>query len=281
MLQTSHKRSGIHHRVSRREIIAKGYGGVKGIPVRSGAPFRIEIADRMGYKWRRNSYYARCQKTAILAKVDSIVFKVLITEKCAMGNCAVGYSVLLLLSLVVGCSDDIDPNTEAARQQQTNGWVAYDQKDISAALLSFERAVNLNPNLADAHNGLGWSRLGMSQVSLVNPQIVGKAKESFEDAIRIDPSNADAWVGLANTLFLRRGGDSDFQAALLALENAFDANHRFLFRHDYRSASDLHALKAACYFYLGKNDLAKASVQTAINLESQNPSALSLTRLLE
>ena len=198
-----------------------------------------------------------------------------------MSNCAAGYSVLLLFSLIVGCADDVDPNTEAARQQQTNGWAAYDQKDVSAALLSFERAVNLNPNLADAHNGLGWSRLGMSQVPAFNPQIVGKAKESFEDAIRIDPSNADAWVGLANTLFLRRGGDSDFQAALLALENAFDANHRFFFRHDYRSASDLHALKAACYFYLGKKDLAKASVQTAISLEPQNPSALSLTRLLE
>ncbi len=229
----------------------------------------------------RNSYYARRQKTAISAKVNSIVFKVLITEKYAMCNYAVGCSVLLLFSLIVGCSDDVDPNTEAARQQQTNGWAAYDQKDIAAALLSFERAVNLNPNLADAHNGLGWSRLGMSQVSVVNPQIVGKAKESFEDAIRIDPSNADAWVGLANTLFLRRGDDSDFQAALLALENAFDANHQFLFRHDYHSASDLHALKAACYFYLGKKDLAKASVQTAINLDSQNPSALSLTRLLE
>ncbi len=214
-------------------------------------------------------------------KLDLTVSNMPVMAKYAMNNYAVVYSVLLLFSLVISCSDDVDPNTEAARQQQTNGWVAYDRKDISAALLSFERAVNLNPNLADAHNGLGWSRLGMSQVSVVNPQIVGKAKESFEDAIRIDPSNADAWVGLANTLFLRRGGDSDFQAALLALENAFDANHRFLFRHDYRSASDLHALKAACYFYLGKKDLAKASVQTAISLDSRNLSVLSLTRLLE
>lgn len=235
----------------------------------------------MGYKWRRKPYCALREKIAISAKLDLTVFNMPVMAKYAMNNYAVVYSVLLLFSLVIGCSDDVDPNTEAARQQQTNGWVAYDRKDISAALLSFERAVNLNPNLADAHNGLGWSRLGMSQVSVVNPQIVGKAKESFEDAIRIDPSNADAWVGLANTLFLRRGGDSDFQAALLALENAFDANHRFLFRHDYRSASDLHALKAACYFYLGKKELAKASVQTAISLEPQNPSALSLTRLLE
>ena len=198
-----------------------------------------------------------------------------------MNNYTIVFSALLLFSICAGCSDDPDPNTEAARQQQTNGWLAYNRKDVSVALLSFERAVNLNPDLADAHNGLGWSRLGMSRVSVVNPQIVAKAKESFEDAIRIDPSNADAWVGLANTLFLRREGDSDFQSALRALENAFDANHQFFFRHDYRSAADLHALKAVCYYYLGKSDLAKASVQTAIGVDSQNPSALSLRGLLD
>ena len=198
-----------------------------------------------------------------------------------MNNCAIVFSALLLFSLFVGCADDPDPDTEAARHQQTNGWLAYNQKNFSVALLSFERAINLNPDLADAHNGLGWSHLGMSRIPVLNPQIVAKAKEAFENAIRIDPSNADAWVGLANTLFLRREGDSDFQSALRALENAFDANHQFFFRHDYRSAANLHALKAACYYYLGKRDLAEASVHTAIGLDSQNPSALSLRGLLE
>ena len=198
-----------------------------------------------------------------------------------MNNCAILLSTLLLSSLVVGCSDAPDPNIEAAREQQTNGWLAYNQGVFSAALLSFERAVNLNPNLADAHNGLGWSHLGLSRVPAFNPQIVAKAKEAFEDAIRIAPSNADAWVGLANTLFLRRESDSDFLTALRALENAFDADHRFLFRHDYHSAANLHALKAACYYYLGKNDLAKVSVQTAINVDPQNLSALSISGLLE
>ena len=173
----------------------------------------------------------------ILAKWDLTDFETGVTERCAMNNCnailsdasAIRYSCWLLRTPQI-----LTP--EAARQQQTNGWLAYDREDFSRALLSFERATNLNPDLADAHNGLGWSHLSVSRVSAVNPQIVAKAKQAFEDAIRIDPSNADAWVGLANTLFLRRESDSDFQAALLALENAFDANHQFLFRHDYRSA---------------------------------------------
>ena len=198
-----------------------------------------------------------------------------------MNNSIFVFSVLLPFLMILGCSDGPDPDIEAAHAQQTNGWLAYSKQNFSVALLSFERAVTLSPGLSDAHNGLGWSHLSMSRVSVVNPQIVAKAKEAFEDAIRIDPSNADAWVGLANTLFLRREGSSDFQAALLALENAFDANHQFFFRHDYRSAADLHALKAACYFFLGKNDLVKASIQTAIGVDSRNPSALSLKGLLD
>ena len=218
---------------------------------------------------------------AISAKWGLSDLTMCITARCGMKNGIILISALLLFSIVVGCSDDSNPDTEAARVQQTNGWIAYNQQNFSESLLSFERAVNLNSDLPDAHNGLGWSHLNMSRVSVVNPQIVEKAKESFEDAIRLDPSNSDAWVGLANTLFLRRGDASDFQAALLALENAFEANHQYLFRHDYRSAADLHAMKAVCYYYLGKRGLAKASVQAAIAVDSRNPTALSLGGLLD
>ena len=198
-----------------------------------------------------------------------------------MSNCITLLSPFLLVFIFLGCSDGPRFHPEAARKQQADGWVAYDQEAFSMALLSFERAINLDPNLADAHNGLGWSHLSTSRVSEVNPHIVAKAQGAFEDAIRIDHSNADAWVGLANTLFLRRERDLDFQTALRAIDNAFDANHEFLFRHDYRSAADLHVLKAACYYYLGKIGLAKASVETGIRLDSQNSSALSLGRLLK
>ena len=198
-----------------------------------------------------------------------------------MKNRRILFSALLLFSPFIGCSDAPNPDAEAARAQHANGWLAYNQGDFSAALLSFERAANLNPDLADAHNGLGWSHLSMSRVSVVNPQIVAKAKEAFENAIRADPSNADAWVGLANTLYLRRESDSDFQAALRAIENAFDANHQFLFRHDYQSAANLHVLKAACYFYLSKIDLARASALTAFGIDPRNASALSIRGLLD
>ncbi len=198
-----------------------------------------------------------------------------------MNHSIVVFVVFLSIAVLLACSNEQDIATDAAHKHQTNGWTAYNQKDFSGAQLSFERAIALDSNLADAHNGLGWSQLSVSQAATANSQIIGIAKREFEIAIRIDSTNADAWVGLANTLFLRRALDSDFQTALRAIDNAFDANHRFLFRHDYQSAGNLHLLKAACYYYLGKIDLAKTALETAVRFDSQNLSALSLNRLLK
>ena len=189
--------------------------------------------------------------------------------------------ITLCSAVILGCSDDPNVDTEAARKNLADGWTAYNRGDFSAALLSFERAINLDENLADAHNGLGWTHLSASPVSSINPQIMTTAKGAFEEAIRIDTSNADAWLGLANTLFLRRDKDSDFRAALRAINNALDADNGFFFRHDYQSAAELHALKAACYYYLGETALAKSSIGTAIKIDPQNATALALATLLE
>ena len=192
-------------------------------------------------------------------------------------------AIILCSSFVVllGCSNEQEFDTEAARKNQATGWAAYKDGDFSAALLGFERAVNLDASLADAHNGLGWSHLSASRTSSVNLHIVAKAQDAFEEAIRLDVSNADAWIGLANTLFLRRENASGFQTALLAIDNALKANLTFLFRHDYQTIADLHALKAACYYYLGESELARTSVGAATQVDSQNAAALSLERLLE
>ena len=188
---------------------------------------------------------------------------------------------ILCFSVIFSCSNDPEFDTEVARENQVDGWAAYNRGDFSTALLSFEQAINLDEDLADAHNGLGWSRMSTLQASSINLQVIAKAKEAFEEAIRRDPSNADAWIGLANTLFLRREEASDFQTALRAIDNALVADNRFLFRHDYQSAADLHALKAACYYYLGETELAQSAIDTAIKIDSKNATALSLVELLK
>ena len=192
-------------------------------------------------------------------------------------------SVILILCLIVffGCSDDSEVGTEAALKEQVDGWAAYDKGDFSAALLHFERVIDLDSTLADAHNGLGWTHLSISHDPSKSQEILAKAQKAFEGAIRSDASNADAWIGLANTLFLRRESAADFQTALRAIDNALQGDHQTLFRHDYGSAADLYALRAACYYYLGQTDLARSATENALQTESSNIAALSLQQLLK
>jgi tetratricopeptide (TPR) repeat protein len=188
--------------------------------------------------------------------------------------------VLILCLMYFGCSDDPEVDTAVVEKRQMDGWTAYAKGDFSAALLHFERVIELDATFADAHNGLGWTHLSTSHAPATAPDILVKAQRAFETAIRSDASNADAWIGLANTLFLRRESASDFEIALRAIDNALQGDQRTLFRHDYQSAADLYALGAACYYYLGQTNLARAMIERALQIEPSNTTALSLQHLL-
>lgn len=192
-------------------------------------------------------------------------------------------SVILIfcLALFFGCSDDPEGDPAALQQEQEDGWASYNKGDFSAALLHFERVIDLDTTFADAHNGLGWTHLSISHEPATSPEILAKAQKAFEGAIRSDSSNADAWVGLATALFLRRESAVDFETALRAIENALQGDPRTLFRHDYKSNADLYALTAACYYYLGRTDLALAAIEISLQTEPSNATALSLQQLLK
>ena len=188
--------------------------------------------------------------------------------------------ILVLCMMVFGCSDDPEIDIAVVEQRQRDGWAAYDKGDFSAALLHFERVIELDVTRADAHNGVGWAHLSIAHPPVATPDVLAKAQRAFEAAIRSDASSADAWIGLANTLFLRRESASDFQIALRAIDNALQGDHRTLFRHDYQSVADLDALRAACYYYLGQINLARSTVERALQTEPSNMAALSLQNLL-
>ena len=186
--------------------------------------------------------------------------------------CAILFaSCLLMLS---GCSSDPDPNTSSALNHMERGWHSYESGNYAQALLSFERAINFDENLADAHNGVGWSHLSLA----LNPPL---AQEAFQNAVQLDPSNADAWVGLANLLFLRHKDTNDFRSAIRAVDNALQGDAQYLFRHDYRSRAELYVLKAACYYYLGEDASARQEVDRALQIETTNRTAIVLRDLMK
>ena len=189
------------------------------------------------------------------------------------------YLMMLLVTILAvlnlsGCSGDSDPNTPSAVNYTEQGWSHYKSGNYAQALLSFERAINFDEELADAHNGVGWSHLSLS----LNPPL---AQEAFQNAVQLDTSNADAWVGLANILYLRNKETNDFRAAIRAIDNALQGDPQYLFRHDYRSKADLYALKASCYFYLGEHQSAEIEINKALQIDTTHKTAGVLKNLLK
>ena len=175
--------------------------------------------------------------------------------------------------MLSSCSSDSDPNTPSAVNYTAQGWRFYESGDYPQALLSFERAINFDAALADAHNGVGWSHLSLS----LNPLL---AQEAFQNAVQLDASNADAWVGLANVLYLRNKDTTDFRSAIRAIDNALQGDAEYLFRHDYRSKADLYALKALCYYYLGEDQSTAVEINKALQIDTTNGTAIALQNLL-
>ncbi len=191
----------------------------------------------------------------------------------------VPYLMMLLVTILAvlnlsGCSSDSDPNTPSAVNYTEQGWRYYKSGNYAQALLSFERALNFDEALADAHNGVGWSHLSLS----LNPPL---AQEAFQNAVQLDASNADAWVGLANILYLRNKETNDFRSAIRAIDNALQGDAQYLFRHDYDSKADLYALKASCYFYLGEHQSAEVEINKALQVDTTHRTGVALQNLLK
>lgn len=191
----------------------------------------------------------------------------------------VPYLMLLLVTILAvfnlsGCSSDSDPNTPSAVNYTEQGWRHYKSGNYAQALLSFERALNFDEELADAHNGVGWSHLSLA----LNPPL---AQEAFQNAVQLDASNTDAWVGLANILYLRNKETNDFRSAIRAIDNALQGDAQYLFRHDYNSKADLYALKASCYFYLGEHQSAEIEINKALQVDTTHRTAVALQNLLK
>jgi tetratricopeptide (TPR) repeat protein len=83
-------------------------------------------------------------------------------------------------------------------------------KDFAGEKTSLERTIQLNPNLAEAQNQMGY--LAARAGNLV------EAEDYFRAAVRVSPSNIVSWINLAATL----AGDEKWQDAKQALSNAIE-----------------------------------------------------------
>ena len=186
-----------------------------------------------------------------------------------------------IVLLAIGCGGDEDTVTPdpVALDALNRGWAAYGAGDYSTALLEFERAANLDENLADARNGIGWARLSLVE-GAPEASVLDLAVDAFTEALRKDGNLADAWVGMGQALFLRRESADELRDAARAFASAREAPPQTLFRHDYTSLADIYALEAWCYYYTGDLDTARSRANAALDVRAGTPSARLLVDLM-
>lgn len=186
--------------------------------------------------------------------------------------------------LYFGCGADPEEEQGAAPEESLqSGWADYDSGEYGTAILAFEKVFTEDvpaATAADAYNGLGWVYLGFSRSTGVNQKNIATALSKFQEAVAYDATNADAWVGRAGLLLVRRDSQDDLRSALEAIDKALQGNAEYLYRHDYDSEADLHALKAQCYYYLGERGKALDEVNRVLAIEKDNGVALTIKKLL-
>jgi tetratricopeptide (TPR) repeat protein len=191
-------------------------------------------------------------------------------------------AALTCVAALAGCggdaTDDVGGAAVDSQAAILRGWAAYGERDFSIALVEFERAVNLDGSQADAHNGLGWTRLHLLQ-GAPSPDVLALSTASFAAALRADGTFSDAWVGMGQSLYMGRADAKALQDAAKALASARGADPATLYRHDYTSDAQLRALEAWCYYYAGEPIAAGSVARAAADLDPNLPAAKALVQL--
>jgi tetratricopeptide (TPR) repeat protein len=192
---------------------------------------------------------------------------------------------ILCIFALVGCSSDQqDDNMMNPESDLQGGWQEYNSGNYEAAMLAFEKALNEKPSSeisSDAYNGLGWSYIGKSQEAEVNQMNLANAIDKFRESINQDKTNSDAWIGQACVFLIRKNNNEDLQNILKSVDNALQGDGRYLYRHDYDSEADIHALKAQSYYYLNRFEDAQNEIGYALAIEKENNIALAIKDLID
>ena len=155
------------------------------------------------------------------------------------------------LKLTTTKSQIASPKLARSSLELIESWFNLGLKQVSAgeltkAIASWEKALNINPNLSEAwHNrGSAFGRLGNYQAAI----------ESFENALAIDPLNYQAWNDRAHALYQVQNWAEAVNSWDNAIKN-MPGNHLFWYN------------RACALEQLGKWDEAIASHEKALEIK--------------
>jgi pentatricopeptide repeat protein len=146
-----------------------------------------------------------------------------------------------------------DARIEQADALAVQGWQLWQERKMREAAGIFEQAVKLDPENANAWNGLGWSRFNSGDSA--------PAVEAFEKAVELEPSHPAALNGLGQ-IYLSWGEFANAEKYLAkAAKNAPAAEFGL----------------ARLYLLTGKYDRAQTSIRKALR---QQPGDATLKAML-
>jgi len=122
----------------------------------------------------------------------------------------------MLLAAILGCGGD---NAEKYMQE---GFVYFQQQKYDEAIVSYEKAIKLEPRDAAAYNMMGMAyRFKYNRLRV--PALRQKEMAAFQKAVEIDPKNWVAMINLATDYYA--DGQKGKAAALFKKALELNPNH--------------------------------------------------------
>jgi superkiller protein 3 len=124
--------------------------------------------------------------------------------------------LMAILAICLGCGGD------SAEKYMQEGFISFQSQKYDQAIASYEKAIQLDPKAAAAHNMLGMAcRFKYSQLG--NPEYRDKEVAAFKKAIEIDPKFWVAMINLGTTYYAM--GQGAQAAPLFRQALALNPNH--------------------------------------------------------
>ncbi len=115
-------------------------------------------------------------------------------------------ALLAAILVLAACQDE----AERLAEHQARAEAYLEEEKYAEAVIEFKNALQVDPNLADAHHGLAKALIGQKRVR--------QAYWELQETVRLDPANLDARLEYGQ--FLLFGKESDIENALRQADEA-------------------------------------------------------------